>query len=245
MYARTWLARFLGAALAGCLLAGAAAAQSPGKALLLVASPSLQGPYRQTTLVAVQVGDTHLGFILNRSSGVKLSALFPGQGSAAASREEVYFGGPMQSESLFAMLRRDPGGPSLPLFGGLFVTGKADAIRKLIAKTPGDARFFAGFVGWSAGELEKEIGLGVWQVAVPDAELVFRQDTSGMWEELSRSLGNLPPPKRGQIHTGPGRQAPCVIGRPAMCDTEQIRAGTRVNMATGVQARLPDEPVLP
>jgi len=244
MNARNWRTH-IGAALATCLLAGAAAAQAPGKALLLVAAPSLQGPYRQTTLVAVQVGETHLGFILNRASGVKLSALFPDQGSAAASSEEVYFGGPVQSESLFAMLRRDPGGPSLPLFGGLFVTGKADAIRMLIAKSQREVRFFAGFVGWTAGELEKEIGLGVWQVAVPNAELVFRQDTSGMWEELSRGLGNQLPPKRGQIHAGPGRDAPCAERHSAMCDTEQTPGASWTIMVAGVQARLPDEPVLP
>lgn len=197
--------------LLACLLAGACAiahAQAAGKALLLVAAPSLQGPYGQTTLLAVQVGDTHLGFILNRASGVRLSALFPDRKPSAKGAggvsPEVYFGGPIQSESLFAVLRRDPGGSSLPLFGGLYVTGKAESIKAIIEKTPEDARYFAGFVGWLAGELENEIARGFWQVAEPDAKLVFRQDTSGMWEELSRGLGNTLPPRPGQIRTRSG-----------------------------------------
>lgn len=194
--------------LLACLLAGACAlahAQAAGKALLLVAAPSLQGPYGQTTLLAVQVGDTHLGFILNRASGVKLSTLFPDKKpSARSASPEVYFGGPVQSESLFAVLRRDPGGSALPLFGGLYVTGKAEAIKAIIEKAPEDARYFAGFVGWLAGELENEIARGFWQVAEPDAKLVFRQDTSGMWEELSRGLGNTLPPRPGQIRTRSG-----------------------------------------
>lgn len=191
-----------------CLLAGACAvahAQAASKAMLLVAAPSLQGPYGQTTLLAVRVGDTHLGFILNRASGVKLSTLFPDKKpSARSASPEVYFGGPVQSESLFAVLRRDPGGSSLPLFGGLYVTGKAESIKAIIEKTPDDARYFAGFVGWLAGELESEVARGFWQVAEPDAKLVFRQDTSSMWEELSRGLGNTPPPRPGQIRTRSG-----------------------------------------
>lgn len=207
MTASGWSNRMRQAFLA-CLLAGTCAmahAQVTGKALLLVAAPSLQGPYGQTTLLAVQVGDTHLGFILNRASGVKISALFPDKKpsarSAGSGSPEVYFGGPIQSESLFAVLRRDPGGSSLPLFGGLYVTGKAESIKAIIEKTPEDARYFAGFVGWLAGELESEIGRGFWQVAEPDAKLVFRENTSGMWEELSRGLGNTPPPRPGQIRT--------------------------------------------
>jgi len=207
MAASGWSNR-MGQALLACLLAGSVAmvhAQAVGKAMLLVAAPSLQGPYGQTTLLAVQVGDTHLGFILNRASGVKLSALFPDKKpspkNARSGSPEVYFGGPVQSESLFAVLRRDPGGSSLPLFGGLYVTGKAESIKAIIEKTPGEARYFAGFVGWLAGELESEIGRGFWQVAEPDAKLVFREDTSSMWEELSRGLGNTPPPRPGQIRT--------------------------------------------
>lgn len=174
-------------------------AQEAGKPLLLVASPSLQGAYRQTTLIAVPVGDSHLGFILNRATGVKLSKLFPGHAPSAAVAVDVHFGGPVQSESLFAMLRRDPGGQSLQLLGGLFVTGRAEAIQKIIEQTPNEARYFAGFVGWVAGELQTEIERGLWQVTEPDAALPFREDTSSMWEELSKRLGNPVRPRRGMI----------------------------------------------
>src|SRR5688572_13328695 len=80
MKARNWK-NLLNTSFSACLLAlscGTARADALDKPLLLVASPTLQGPYRHTTLVAVQIGGGHVGFILNRATGIKLSTLFPG-----------------------------------------------------------------------------------------------------------------------------------------------------------------------
>jgi putative transcriptional regulator len=197
---------WLNAQLLGCLLAvccASAHAQDAVKPLLLVASPALQGPYQQTTLVAVPVEGKHIGFILNRATDVRLATLFPEHASSAVAADPVYIGGPEMNDSLFAIVRRDPGSQSLQLFGELFVTGNADAINRIIEKTPNDARYFAGFVGWLSGELENEIARGLWYVAEPDAGLVFRQDTSGMWDELVKRLGDALPLQRapGLIET--------------------------------------------
>src|SRR5207302_1277949 len=80
--------------------------------------------------------------------------------------------------------------PSVRLFDDLFVTGNGKNIDRIIEQTPNDARYFVGFVGWTAGELAKEIGAGYWYVGDPDAALVFRKNTDAMWEELVTRLGN-------------------------------------------------------
>ena len=54
-----------------------AAAQDLTKPVLLVAKPTLQGPYMQTALIAVPIGDKHIGFILNRATNVTLAKVFP------------------------------------------------------------------------------------------------------------------------------------------------------------------------
>jgi putative transcriptional regulator len=178
------------AALCLCLALGAARGQDLGKGVLLVASPSLQGPYSQTLLVAVPAGATHVGFILNRATEVKLATLYPDHAPSAKVIDPVYFGGPEMSDSLFAVARRDPGGQSLELFGELFVTANAESIDRIIEQTPNDARYFAGFVGWKPGELEQEIKKGYWYVTDPDTSLFFRSDTSGLWEALVKRLLN-------------------------------------------------------
>lgn len=193
---------FLNTSFFACVLAlgcSTGRADDFAKPLLLVATPTLQGPYRQTTLVAVPVGERHAGFILNRTTGIRLSTLFPSDARAAKVADPVYFGGPLMNDALFAVARRNLGKQSLALFSGLFVTSEAAAIDRIIRKTPNDARYFAGFVGWAPGELETEIARGVWYVTAPAADLVFRRDTSGMWEELVTRLGNGQTPRRGRV----------------------------------------------
>jgi putative transcriptional regulator len=182
--------------LAACIAMGslAARAQDSGKPLMLVASPALEGPYRHTTLMAVPVDDQHIGFILNRATELKLSALFPDHPAAKKVTRPVYLGGPEMFDSLFVVVRRNPGGQSLQLSTDLFVTGKAEVINQIMEQTPNEARYFVGFVGWAAGELQDEIERGLWIVAEADAGVVFRNDTKGMWEELVRQPGSNPRP---------------------------------------------------
>ena len=194
--------------------AGSAPAQDLTKAVLLVASPALQGLYSQTLLVAVPVDGTHIGFIVNRATDVKLATLFPEHAPSAKVVDPVYFGGPEMAGSIFAVARRDPGGRSLELFGELFVTASAESIDRIIEQTPNDARYFAGFVGWKPGELEKEVDRGYWYVTDPDSSLFFRSDTSGLWEELVKRLGNGHAPQQGhgqhhaRLESGAGSSSP-------------------------------------
>src|SRR6185295_2139017 len=94
----------------------AAQAQDAVKALLLVASPALQGPYGRTTLIAVPIEGRHFGFILNRATDLKLSSLFPGHAPSAKVAAPLYFGGPEMADALFAVVPRNPGEEALKLF---------------------------------------------------------------------------------------------------------------------------------
>ena len=177
---------------AGLILMAACTARAAdlGKPMVLVASPSLQGPFMQTALLVVPTGDNHIGFILNRATDATLASAFPEHPPSAKVMDPIYFGGPEASDAIFALLRRDPGQPSIHLFGDLFATANGKSIDRIIEQTPNDARYFAGFVVWLPGELAKEIDAGYWYVAEPDAALVFRKDTDAIWEELVTRLGN-------------------------------------------------------
>jgi putative transcriptional regulator len=176
----------------GCLLllgACAARAQDLDEPLLLVAKPDLQGPYARTALLVVPLGDKHFGFILNRATGMTLAKLYPEHAPSAKVADPVYLGGPEAPDALFAVTRRDPGRPSLRLFGDLYMTGHAGIIDRIIEQSPSEARYFAGFVGWMPEELAAEIEAGYWYVGEADESLVFRADTSSLWEELVARLG--------------------------------------------------------
>src|SRR2546425_7391124 len=140
-----------------------ARAQDLAKPMVLVASPDLAGPYSHTALIVVPMGDRHIGFILNRATESRLATLFPEHAPSAKVTDPLFYGGPEAAGAVFALLRRDPGQPSIRLFDDLFVTGNGKSIDRIIEQTPNDARYFAGFVGWTAGELAKEIEAGYWR----------------------------------------------------------------------------------
>src|SRR5688572_8436933 len=117
------------------LLAAAAQAQPVAKPVLLVASPALQGLYRETTLIAVPAGNGHLGFIVNRVTDVKLAALFPEHAPSAKVADPVYFGGPEMVDAIFAVVRRNPGADAVRLVGELFVVSGSDAVDRVIEQT--------------------------------------------------------------------------------------------------------------
>jgi putative transcriptional regulator len=159
--------------------------------VVLVAQADLQGVYSRTVVLVVPAAHgEHLGFILNRVTDVKLGNLFPEHAPSAKVVDPVYFGGPEMMQSIFAVVKTDPGAPSLHLFGKVFVTGNAATVDRIIEQTPNDARYFAGFVGWQRGELASELKAGFWHVTEPEEKLLFR-DPAGMWEELRKRLSGL------------------------------------------------------
>lgn len=164
-------------------------AEDLGQPLLLVATPDLKGPYSHTAVLVVPMGERHVGFILNRATDVKLATLFPEHAPSAKVADPVYFGGPERVNAIFAVVPRDPGRPSVHLFGDLHVTVQAEIVDRIIEQTPNDARYFAGFVAWGPGELAVELEKGFWYTADPDAALVFSHDTGTMWETLLQRLG--------------------------------------------------------
>ncbi len=186
--------------LVACLLilfaAFAARAEDLEKPLLLVASPALQGPYSRTALLVFPMRGQHAGFILNRSTDVKLASVFPEHAPSAKVADPIFFGGPEMMDSLFALVRNNPGEGAVQVLGDLYVTAEAATVDRIIETTPNDARYFAGFVGWRPGELAKEIEAGYWYVQDFDEKQAFRDDTGKMWEDLVERLGNgHPKPK--------------------------------------------------
>ncbi len=61
----------------------------------------------------------------------------------------------------------------------------ADAVARVMAERPGDARYFLGVVAWSRGTLAEEIDKGQWQTHPPDAALVLNDDTATLWNRLA------------------------------------------------------------
>jgi putative transcriptional regulator len=171
----------------GCAIAGAAfAARAQGldNPVLLIASPKAAGLYRQAVMLVVPKGNEHVGFIINRATRTTVAAAFADEPNSAKVSEPIYFGGPRAAQSLYAVVRHDPGEGSRQLFGDVFVAVGGKAVDRIIRESPHEARFLAGFTVWSAGELAGEIARGDWLTAQPDEALVFHPNPDTMWSGL-------------------------------------------------------------
>jgi putative transcriptional regulator len=124
-----------------------------------------------------------MGLVINRPADVDLATVFEKvdlkleiQAKAA---EPVYFGGPVQTDRGFVLHEQKQGehtthyNSSLRIPGGLAMTTSKDVLEE-VAAGHGPARFLMtlGYAGWSAGQLEDEIGRNGWlNVPAPAEEM--------------------------------------------------------------------------
>ena len=176
----------------GLLVAPAQAQQGKAEpdAVLLVASPGLRdADYQRSVVIVVPVeGDRHIGVIVNRPTRRTLSSLFPEHQPSKKVTEPVFFGGPMSRGAVVAVVKsdKDPGKGTVGLTKDMFLAMTVNIVDKVIEDTPNDARYYVGYIVWRPGELRSEIDRKVWNVVNASPDVVFRKDTSNLWEELSR-----------------------------------------------------------
>src|SRR5262245_55088329 len=166
------------------LIAGAAfaaRAQNVDKPVLLVASPQKPGFYSHAVLVVMPRGEGHVGFIINRATRTTVASAFPEEPHSRKVVEPIYLGGPRAAQSLYAVVRHDPGEGSRMLFGELFLTVSSKTLDRIIRESPHEARYFAGFAAWDAGELASEMARGDWLTVEPDEALLFDPHPETMW----------------------------------------------------------------
>jgi putative transcriptional regulator len=167
-----------------------AAAADISEPVILVAKRQLSDRfYGATILVARPIGnDQHIGFIVNRPTKITLGQLFPQHGPSQKVPDPVFVGGPINSESIFALVqaKKSPGGRSIPLAPELFAVFDGNVVDNVIENDASHARFVAGLVAWRTGELQDEIKRGAWFVLDADPSLVLRKP-EGLWEELVKT----------------------------------------------------------
>ena len=166
----------------------AALGQEPANGILLVARPGLIDPnFRQTVVLVTQAADAStVGVILNRPTARRHEK----------TGEVIYSGGPVMREVLLAVFRaeRAPEASAFHVLQGVYLTMHPQNIEMLLQKRGERYRLFAGFAGWAPGQLESEMQRDGWYMLPASAELLFRADTAGMWEELVRKA-------RGRVAT--------------------------------------------
>ena len=167
-----------------------ARAEDSDKTLLLVAKRALKDPlYSSTILLAKPMPNgTHVGFILNRPTTMKLGEMFPEHAPSKKIADPLFLGGPADVNLVFAVVADHDGSrdDSLLLTPELSLAYSGGTVDRIIESESDRARFFVGLVVWRSGQLDDELKRGLWHVKEPEAKLVLRKKTDGLWDELVR-----------------------------------------------------------
>lgn len=165
--------------------------------MLLLATPVLMDPnFAETVVLMLDVNDEGaLGVVLNRPTGLAVSEVLRDWGALVAEPEVLFQGGPVDTDGALAVvLLRSAEDESVGFREVLGQLGLLDLDTpvELVTGSLGGLRIFAGYSGWGAGQLEREISAGHWYVVPAHADDVFRLDSSDLWRDvLRRQPGEL------------------------------------------------------
>ena len=165
--------------------------QDIGVGKLLIANPDLADPnFAQTVVLIVHYDDDKgaIGVILNRRTKVTLSKVLPEV--KGAKDDPVYEGGPVETASAQALLRsREKLEGATRVVSDVYASGNKAVIEKLVASgmAPSEFRLYAGYAGWSPGQLEREIAVGGWSVLRANPKIVFDDDPDSLWQRLQHA----------------------------------------------------------
>jgi putative transcriptional regulator len=150
---------------------------------LLIASPALIDPnfHRTVILVGEHGEEGAMGVVLNRPSETEVAEALPALEDLVEAGATVSVGGPVAPSSVLVLAELDD--PDLVadefvVDGVGFVRGDADTA--LVAAAADRARVFAGYAGWTAGQLEAELEQESWIVEDAIADDVFA-DPGELW----------------------------------------------------------------
>jgi putative transcriptional regulator len=167
---------------------------------LLVATPILGDPnFRRTVVLVVEheVEQGTLGVVLNRPTKVPVGQVLEPWTELATSPSVVFSGGPVAPNSALA-LAHVPGTDEPvgwhPLEGSAPAMARLglvdlDAPPGLLAPAITSLRVYAGYAGWSAGQLKAEIDEGAWYVLSAEPGDAFCADPEGLWPAVLRRQG--------------------------------------------------------
>jgi putative transcriptional regulator len=161
------------------------------KGQLLIAEPFLGDPNfeRTVTLICEHSPQGTFGLTLNQPADLRLGDVF---GEELYADLPLYIGGPVQPDTLHFIHRLgDQVEDTLEIGEGLYWSGDYEQVRTLLNLgkiSERDIRFFVGYAGWSAGQLQAEMERDSWIVSQAEPEFLFTTPPEHFWREILKKM---------------------------------------------------------
>lgn len=165
----------------------------PSKGKLLVAEPSILGDAsfnRSVILLAEYSATGAVGFIMNKPLPYTLRDLLPEMNADLP----VFNGGPVAQDNLY-FIHTVPQfiQNSIEISDGIYWGGDFETTRDLINSHqigPEEIRFFLGYSGWDAEQLDEELSSGSWYLTPNHLKTrLIHDDLADYWKRQMNELG--------------------------------------------------------
>jgi putative transcriptional regulator len=165
----------------------------PEKGKILISEPFLPDTFFNRSIVYLTDHSPQgsVGFILNKKLDIKLSSAIVG---FEEWNENINMGGPVAPDTLHYLHNLGELIPdSVFIADNIYWGGDIDTIREMISAgkiSHSQIRFFLGYSGWSAGQLERELKEDSWIIARVKSDIIMNNRGADTWKRVLRSFKN-------------------------------------------------------
>lgn len=157
----------------------------PKKGRLLIAEPAILNDFsfnRGIILLTEYTENNAVGFIINKPLQYTVHDILP----EIDCNFTVYKGGPVEEDNLYFVHRIPDLIPnSIKINEEIYWGGNFDSLKELLVNKKiksTDIRFFLGYSGWSAQQLDDELETNSWFVSENDFQNIFSTDNKTLWK---------------------------------------------------------------
>lgn len=137
-------------------------------------------------------GEGALGLVVNRPTKHVVAEVLKEKPDDLIARAPLSLGGPVQPQTL-SFLIESRGDSELNVLPWVAWARSIEEVEMLVstAVSPPRIRAFAGYAGWSGGQLEGEFAGGCWVTAAPRPADVFAESTGALWHDVLARQGGI------------------------------------------------------
>ena len=127
-----------------------------------------------------------MGLVLNRPTRMTIAQAWSQISENPCQIEAPLFqGGPCEGPLIVLHSRESMA--QIPVMDGIYCSTDAQNVSWLVENTIDPVKFFVGYAGWEAGQLENELGENAWLIAPANSDTVF-QTHQDAWSVLTKRL---------------------------------------------------------
>lgn len=163
------------------------------KGKVLISEPFLQDPHFERSVIYLveHNAEGSLGFVLNNKIASDMNKQLKGE---LGIKNDLYKGGPVELNTLHFLHQNDAIQDAVEIQKGIFWGGHIEqAIQtiEILPQSQSAYKFFLGYSGWAAGQLQEEVKENTWIISDIHSAFIFGEalESQKFWSKMMKKQG--------------------------------------------------------